>query len=137
MLEAGEILTQGITGGVVPHLFQEYQRRQARRELMEDRIFESRNDLQKAGREDFKNDEKGVIWIRRFLAMSFLISFFILTYTLLFSPSLVTGLEKKYNKIFGLGGSYSLIHLFVHAHLVFCTSIFIYYLGGLSHRMRR
>ena len=134
MLDPTEILTQGAVAGIIPHAWQYFQARQARRDLIEDRAYDTARGVASKGAED--TDEKGLRWIRRGMTFLFGINFFAILWLLLLAPEYSHGLMKKYNKVLIFGGEHAIIYTYLHFSLVAVSTLFWYYLGGLAKYKR-
>lgn len=130
MLDPTEILTQGAVAGAIPHAWQYFQARQARRDLIEDRAYDTARGVASKGKKD--TDETGVRWIRRVMTGLFGLNFFAILWLLLLAPQYSHGLMQKFNKVLFFGGEHAIIYTYLHFSLVAVSTLFWYYLGGLA-----
>ena len=93
MLDPTDILTQGAIAGAIPHAWQYFQARTARRDQLEDRLYEQSKGVADRGKKD--TDEVGVRWIRRLMTALFGINYLAILWLLLLFPQYSHGLMHK------------------------------------------
>lgn len=134
MLDPTDILTQGAIAGAIPHAWQYFQARTARRDQLEDRLYEQSKGVADRGKKD--TDEVGVRWIRRLMTALFGVNFLAILWLLLLFPQYSHGLMHKFNKVLFFGGEHAIIYTYLHFSLVAVSTLFWYYLGGLAKYKR-
>lgn len=120
----------GILSGIVMRGFAHWHENQKRRQELEDGNLETSKAVGATGTEYGKTS--GMFhWIKRSIVLSFMVSFFALTYFMLFEPTLVSSAMKKYGKVFFFGGHYGILHSFLEVHLFVMLTSVSYYLSGV------